>query len=454
MKFISGFCQVISIQSLKHFLGYCYVSGIILAISGSDAFSQQGLENKSCTTKADIVKLIELGKEPKSFFQVSEQLKKCNQFAVPVLIEYVGIQYDEETRINTIVLIGEFGESAGSAIVALTALSKDPNKNIRVAAVSSLGAIGHSATIILKDILHNGDIDSRIVAAFTLVKHGYFEDSMIPFFTNSLLDQEYSATVHLAIVSVLSERKEAIPVFITALKNSNENVRLAAASALGETREKEAVPALVIALKDSEADVRWNAAIALFSIKGKETVPILITVLKDSNENEDVRSDIAVHLGKIQDRKAVPALIAALKDSNEKVRSNAASALGHIQDKEAVPALIAALKDSNEKVRSNAASALGHIQGKEAVPALITAVKKGSINKCTAITALQRIHKFDIKSHGFTLAGCEETGVSVNNHTLDLYRRTHTSLKGNLPKACNNYLFRWLIAWKCSSFAK
>jgi hypothetical protein len=288
MEFISSFCRVISIQSLKYFLGYCYVSGIVLAVSCSGTFSQQELENRSCTNKADIVKLIELGKDPKSFLQVSEQLKKCNQFAVPVLIEYVGIQYDEETRINAIFLIGEFGDRAGSTIVALTALSKDPNKNIRVAAISSLGAIGQSATITLKDILHNGDADSRILAAFALGHNGYFEDSMIPFLTKSLLDQEYSVEMRLGIVSVLRqiERKEIIPVLITALKDSNEYVRSDAASALGSIKAEEAVPALITALKDSDENVRSVAASALGSIKAEKAVPALITALKKGLVND------------------------------------------------------------------------------------------------------------------------------------------------------------------------
>ncbi|MGC8880568.1 MAG: HEAT repeat domain-containing protein, partial [Anaerolineae bacterium] len=76
---------------------------------------------------------------------------------------------------------------------------------------------------------------------------------------------------------------------------------------------------------------------------------------------EDVRQAAARALGKIGDAAAVPALIEALRDEDEDVRQAAAEALGKIGDAAAVPALIEALRDEDMWVRRAAAEALGKI---------------------------------------------------------------------------------------------
>ena len=95
-------------------------------------------------------------------------------------------------------------------------------------------------------------------------------------------------------------------------------------------REK-AVELLIKALKDSDSDVREAAALALGKIGDKRTVEPLIKALKDSNRW--VCAFAALALGKIGDKRAVGPLIKALKDSNKAVRNAAVWALGEIGDK-------------------------------------------------------------------------------------------------------------------------
>ena len=170
----------------------------------------------------------------------------------------------------------------------------------------------------------------------------------------------------------------AVPALLEALKDNNWWVRQAAAWALGEMGDPQSVPALLEALKDEGGVVRQAAAEALGEI-GVPAVPALLEALKA--EDGRVCQAAALALGKIGDPQAVPALIQALKERYGDVRRAAALALGKIGDPQAVPALIQALKerygygDVYGDVRWAAARALGSLGDPQAVPALMEALK-------------------------------------------------------------------------------
>ena len=164
----------------------------------------------------------------------------------------------------------------------------------------------------------------------------------------------------------------AVPALLEALKDNNWWVRQAAAWALGEMGDPQSVPALLEALKDEGGVVRQAAAEALGEI-GVPAVPALMDALKDKYEN--VRRAAAEALGEIG-VPAVPALLEALKAEDGRVCQAAALALGKIGDPQAVPALIQALKERYGDVRRAAALALGKIGDPQAVPALIQALKE------------------------------------------------------------------------------
>jgi len=163
-----------------------------------------------------------------------------------------------------------------------------------------------------------------------------------------------------------------VPALLQALGDEAEDVRKAAARALGRIGDRQAVPPLIQALGDEDEDVRSAAAKALGRIGDPRAVPVLIQALGDGDE--DVRKAAAEALGGIGDRQAVPALLQALGDENWRVRSAAAEALGRIGDRRAVPSLLQALGDRDRRVRWAAAEALGRIGDRQAVPALIQAL--------------------------------------------------------------------------------
>ena len=184
-----------------------------------------------------------------------------------------------------------------AAVEALThALINDGEFNVRHYAAESLGKIGDAKAV---EPLARAMEDSKFLVRDT-------------------------ATQALGKIG-----KPAVEALIEGLRNSDENVRMYAAKALGEIRDIRAVGPLIEALR---IKTRWggaegSAAQALTDI-GEPAVETLIAVLKDSDDN--VRTLAIISLGDIGDARAVEHLIHALKDSNKKVRSFTAKALKKI----------------------------------------------------------------------------------------------------------------------------
>jgi Peptidase S46/HEAT repeats/HEAT-like repeat len=94
-------------------------------------------------------------------------------------------------------------------------------------------------------------------------------------------------------------------------------------------RHKELVPALIKALKDSDAEVRQAAATGLENLGG-DALSALIEALQAKDKS--LRCGAALVLGKLgrEGQNAIPALIRALEDEDVEVRRQAAHALASV----------------------------------------------------------------------------------------------------------------------------
>jgi HEAT repeat protein len=183
-----------------------------------------------------------------------------------------------------------------------------------------------------------------------------------------------------------------IGALVVALRDSNLEVRLSAAQALGSLEDPRAVDALLEALRnDTDAGVRKMAAWALGEIESTRAVAGLSRAVRE-DRSTDVRAMAAWALGEIESVEGVAALGGALRDSSVEVRRMAVWALGEIESAEAVEWLTPALQDDDVEIRRKAAWALGEIESPAAVSGLGAAMRDSDAEvRATAAWALGEI---------------------------------------------------------------
>ena len=179
----------------------------------------------------------------------------------------------------------------------------------------------------------------------------------------------------------------AVPPLTAALKDKALRVRLAAARALGRVGGPAARDALLAALTDTEAAVRLAAIRSLADRPDKALIEPLAKVLAKDSQAE-VRAAAAEVLAGIEDPRVNLSLLAALGDGDPVVRHAVAAASGKtpaalvrtIEDKQAaVDALLALLKapGTDAAMMPWAAEMLGELGDRRAVEPLTEALKHG-----------------------------------------------------------------------------
>jgi HEAT repeat protein len=153
-------------------------------------------------------------------------------------------------------------------------------------------------------------------------------------------------------------------------RDANTYARIAAIKALGRTGAPDVAVALQVALRDEEQDVRAAAARALGGIRGKTPLIALIAVAKRKDEHWSVRA----------------AAIRAMGDSGEHVFLNAVNL---------------ALDDADDSVRIAAIHALAQLDGLQAAPRLALIVQRDRKThiKEAAILELENLTTDDYERH-------------------------------------------------------
>lgn len=217
----------------------------------------------------------------------------------------------------------------------------DPDLKLRRQAYDTLWK--YKDTRILEALilaLKDEDLKIREIAARSL---GEFKNSMVVKPLLEILQNDKASTVRAkALISVSSKEFPNDQVFyelIKALrKDPDTDVRMYAASSLGDYKDKRAVNDLIAAIKENED--------------------------KENQNNADVRTEIAMALGEIGDKRALDPLLGLLNDSADDVRYYTAEALGQLGDIKASEPLVQILSNQQEirKVRGSAARAIGELK--------------------------------------------------------------------------------------------
>ena len=168
--------------------------------------------------------------------------------------------------------------------------------------------------------------------------------------------------------------------------------------------------------KDFSDEVRVAAARALGSMKARDQLPVLVAALEDpqNREHRDVRLEIIRTLALIRDPAAGSALERALKDSNKRVVEEAALALGLVNHTTARGALEELFRsDKDRRVRNRSLEALALMRDKGSIPLFESLLNdKDDYHRELAAEGLARL---DYDASGWTTRFDQETKQNVRN---------------------------------------
>lgn len=188
-----------------------------------------------------------------------------------------------------------------------------------------------------------------------------------------------------------------------------QQVRAAAARALGELQNQSSVEPLIAALKDSEIDVQIAAIQALGMLKDQRATQALIALLR--SQNAIIQEQAVRALGELGDQRAVEPLIDILEFKRDQiyqhfvVQHTAIQALGKLRNPQACEPLIDLLQIRENRneikwVQRAAAEVLGQAGDVRAIEPLIEllrdsnaatyALGQRSLGEIEADQALQR----------------------------------------------------------------
>jgi beta-lactamase regulating signal transducer with metallopeptidase domain len=167
-----------------------------------------------------------------------------------------------------------------------------------------------------------------------------------------------------------------VAAVIERLRDEDDDVRRAAAEALGRFRHASAIAPLVRALEDEDAEVRHAALDALGNYeRGVPAAPIRRLL---ASPESNTRATAARMLGQMKDRASIPGITALLADAEDDVRHEALHALEDMEAPVAEAVIGRVLEDRAAEVRQTAAQFAGERRMVTLVPALIAMLEDPS----------------------------------------------------------------------------
>ena len=283
--------------------------------------------------------------------------EQAPEFLEEIALQNLADALDPEVREGAAEILGDVGSDRALEGLA-DAMFNDPDEAVRETSIDSMASQGFER---LQDILqHHPDPQMRRAAAICLGRKG--DGRALNPLSDSLVqkpdtDQYVRAAAATALGDLL--KPEAIEPLSQALESDQStNVRKACAAALGALGQRSGVGSLEQALSDdSEEDVRAEAADALGDLLSPDSLPELL-----EGRANDPSPKVRGACSNAVSRFSSSGLSQALEQSEDpSVRSSAAQVLGEQGDSDGANDLINALQDTDESVRETAQEAVENL---------------------------------------------------------------------------------------------
>ncbi|HEY6400782.1 MAG TPA: HEAT repeat domain-containing protein, partial [Blastocatellia bacterium] len=353
-----------------------------------------------------LVSIVKAG-EPSLREKAATALGSIGAAALPEILPLLSDQNDKiralgVTAIAELNSSGTSGEETKIESYLLLAL-EDRNIHVRKLAAEAFAesySVGAQAILGLGRAVSDSNVNVRRAAIRSLIISlgpSEYRDretqksflAIMPVFISALRDKdnEVRQTAVSLIGSLGVEAGPAVPHLIETIHDRVRNIRIEAIKALGliGTTARPAIPALIRMLGAADAEHRSRIASTIGAIGAGDgaTVAILVKLLNDPSP--EARHAAVFGLEKLGPaaKPAIPALMNKLNTSKVKLRSEIVSAIGVIgaDDDRTVAILTRLLKDPSCAVRQSAFQSLGRLgpQASAAIPQLIDALKRGRL---------------------------------------------------------------------------
>ncbi len=177
---------------------------------------------------------------------------------------------DWVVRREAVITLGEMGDER--CVEPIARALRDGDWQVREVAIEAMGQIGSPAVETLLKLLRDWDVRKYAILALGKIRDERVLDPlMLQLRNDEFKDDAINALVELG--------EPAVPKFIAALKDKDENVRKSAVLGLGRIKNSEAIDPLIQMLADKDWFTRLTAAAALESIgddRGREAIKPLM----------------------------------------------------------------------------------------------------------------------------------------------------------------------------------
>jgi len=274
-------------------------------------------------------------------------------------------------RIFAVETLGKLSKNeAVSPLIEL--LAREDDSRVRQQALESLGKLGaQDAFDMLLISLLDEDEDVRVSAAKVLKRIDL--SKALNTLSEGLKSEDSTQRIQ-SVKALGSLGSDGFELLLSALKNSDIDVKCEAILLLGQFKSERVLDELIPLLSDKNNRVVKSAMAALNNFEISGVLEYLEEKLDEEYEEVETRRCAVVALEQLGEP-AVDLLAKAIRDEDRQVRISAIDALGEIKSATAVEPIIFAMRDRDEWVRWHCAEALGKIGGKKAVPRLITALQ-------------------------------------------------------------------------------
>lgn len=225
---------------------------------------------------------------------------------------------DPELRVQALTALGATGRLDASP--TLRAAMEARSAKVRAAAVQAFCAIGKDRAIFeARSFLHDPDPHVRAAAIASLIEYGGLDgiltaaDNLKQLLGSSQADGRRQGAWVLKRIGVRSFFQPLLPL----LQDPDASVQVAACEAAAAMKSPELIPALIYKLAD--APTREAATQALVA-HGPEILPLLFKVLDNRSEDLHIRRQIPRLIERLGGAEALPSLLALLSTQDEPLR--------------------------------------------------------------------------------------------------------------------------------------